>query len=72
MDWRKRKIEQLQFHRARLHLRDGRTLTGKADCVCDASEGDGQDVEGLVFDADGEKYGEIFLEDDILQFEILD
>jgi len=72
MDWRERKIEQLQFHRARIYLKDGRILTGTADCVCDASEGDGTDIEGLAFNADGEKYGEIFLEDDIDRFELLD
>ena len=72
MDWRNRKIEQLQFHRARIQLKDGTVLVGTADCVCDASERDGADIEGLAFDADGEKYGTIILEDDIAQFEILD
>ena len=72
MNWRDRKIEQLQFHRARVHLKDGTVLVGTADCVCDASEGDGANIEGLAFDADGEKYGTIIREDDIAQFEILD
>lgn len=72
VNWQNRKIEQLQFHRAKLYLKDGRVLTGKADCVCDASEGDGQDIDGIAFDVDGEKYGEIFREDDIVKFEILD
>ena len=72
MDWQERKIEKLQFHRARIYLKDGRVLTGMADCVCDASEGDGTDIEGIAFDADGEKYGEIFIEDDIVNIEILD
>ena len=72
MDWQNRKIEKLQFHRAKLYLKDGRILTGTADCVCDASEGDGKDIEGIAFLIDGEKYGEIFLEDEIAKFEILD
>ena len=72
MDWELRKIDKLQFHRARLHLKDGTVCIGTADCVCDASEGDGQDIEGIAFDIDGEEFGTIFTEDDIESFEILD
>ncbi len=72
MDWRERKIEQLEFHRAKLFLKDGTVCTGTADCVCDASNGDGKDIDGIAFDIDGEEYGTIFTEDDIERFELLD
>ncbi|MBQ9695781.1 MAG: hypothetical protein IJV58_05065 [Oscillospiraceae bacterium] len=72
MKWELRKIDQLQFHRARLFLKDGTVVVGTADCVCDASAGDGQDIEGIAFDIDGEKYGTAFTEDEIDRFELLD
>ncbi len=72
MEWETRKIDILQFHRARLFLTDGTVVVGTADCVCDASEGDGKDIEGIAFDIDGEKYGTIFIEEQIEKFELLD
>lgn len=70
MEWIKRKIDQLQFRRARVYCKDGNVYTGQGDCVCDASEGDGQDIDGILFCTDKGGY-EILTEDEIERIEFL-
>lgn len=71
MKWEMRKIDLLEFHKAKIYCKDGNVYTGQGDCVCDASEGDGQDIEGILFLTDDGKY-EILTEDEIERIEILD
>ena len=52
MKWEMRKIDQLEFRRARVYCTDGNIYTGTGDCVCDASDGDGQDIDGILFFCD--------------------
>lgn len=71
MEWVKRKIDQLQFRRARVYCKDGTVYTGQGDCVCDASDGvNNDDVDGIAFDTDDGK-GFIFTEDEIERIEFL-
>ena len=66
-----RKIDLLQFQRAKVFCVDGTIHIGTGDCVCDASEGDGQDIDGILFnDDDGSSY--IWTEEDIDKIELLD
>lgn len=71
MKWDLRKIDQLEFRRARVYCTDGKVYVGRGDCVCDASEGDGQDIEGIWFHAD-DGTTHIWTEDEIEKIELLD
>ena len=65
-----RKIDQLEFKRAKVYLTDGTVHIGSGDCICDASEGDGQDIDGILFfDDDGSS--DIWTEDEIEKIELL-
>ena len=66
-----RKIDQLVFQRAKVFLSDGTTRIGKGDCICDASEGDGQDIDGILFFSD-DGSSDIWTEDEILKIELLE
>lgn len=71
MEWGKRKIDQLQFRRAKVYCKDGSVYIGTGDCLCDASDGiNNIDVDGVAFDTDDGK-GFIFAEDDIERIELL-
>lgn len=66
-----RKIDMLEFHKAKILCIDGTVHVGTADCVYDASEKEGQELEALLFfNTDGTSCG--ILETDIESFEILD
>ena len=66
-----RKIDLLAYKRAKIYSTDGKIYIGTGDCVCDISDDEHPDLEGLCFDSDdGEGY--IFAEDDIERYEILD
>ena len=66
-----RMIDKLEFHRAKVICKDGTVHVGTADLVYDASEGNGQELEALLFhDDDGTAHG--ILETEIERYEILD
>lgn len=66
-----RKIDKLEFHRAKVICRDGTIHVGSADLVYDASDGDDQEQEALLFHDDDGTHCAI-LETDIERYEILD
>lgn len=71
MKWEMRKIDLLEFRKAKVFCTDGTVYIGNGDCVCDASEGDGKDIEGILFLCDdGRRF--IFTEDEIERIELLD
>ena len=70
MKWEMRKIDMLEFRRAKVYCTDGQVYVGKGDCVCDASEGDGQDIEGILFRTDDGNY-HTWTEDEIEKIELL-
>lgn len=70
MKWEMKKIDLLEFKRAKIFCADGNVYTGKGDCVCDASEGDGQDIEGIKFDVD-DGTSILLTEDEIERIEFL-
>ena len=49
MKWEMRKIDLLEFRRAKVFCTDGTVYIGNGDCVCDASEGDGKEIDGILF-----------------------
>jgi len=66
-----RMIDILEFHRAKVFCKDGTVHVGAADLVYDASEGEDQELEALLFhDDDGTDCG--ILETEIERYEILD
>lgn len=71
MEWNPRKIDMMQFHKVRISCTNGETYSGTADCVCDASDGSGDEIDGILFWGDN-GYNNIFTEDEIESFEILD
>jgi len=71
MKWEMRKIDQLEFRRARVYCTDGNIYIGTGDCVCDASDGNGQNIEGILFRCDDGSY-ETWTEDEIEKIELLD
>ena len=71
MEKKLRKIDQLEYRRARVFLTDGTVFVGSGDCVCDASEGDGQDIDGILFFAD-DGSSDIWTEEEIERIELLD
>lgn len=71
MKWTLRNIDILQFKRAKIYCTDGKIYTGKCASVCDISDDDNPDLDGLVFDTDNGE-GMIFAENDIERYEILD
>ncbi|MDE6020284.1 MAG: hypothetical protein K2H01_04690 [Ruminococcus sp.] len=70
MKWEMRKIDLLEYRKAKIICKDGTILTGEGQCICDASEGDGQDIEGILFLTDEGKY-ETLTEDEIERIEFL-
>ena len=71
MKWKMRKIDLLEFQRATVFCTDGSVHTGTGDCVCDVSEGDGQELEAIRFrDDSGITY--VWEETDIERIELLD
>lgn len=65
-----RKIDQLEFQKARVYLANGTVFVGRGDCICDASEGDGQDIDGILFFKD-DGSSDIWTEDEIERIELL-
>ena len=71
MSFPMRKIDYIEFHRAKVFCKDGSVYIGTGDCVCDASEGGGQELEGVLFlTEDGDSL--IITDDEIDRYEILD
>lgn len=71
MKWEMRKIDLLEFHRAKVFCTDGTVYIGNGDCVCDASEGDGKEIDGILFLTDSGEYVTL-TEDEIERIELLD
>lgn len=71
MKWEMRKIDLLEFQKANVFCTDGTMYTGKGDCVCDASDGEGKEIEGILFMTDKGEYITL-TEDEIERIEILD
>lgn len=71
MKWEMRKIDLLEFRKAKIFCTDGNIYTGTGDCVCDASEGDGKDIDGILFITDNGEYITL-TEDEIERIELLD
>lgn len=65
-----RKIDQLEFQKARVFFTDGTFCVGRGDCICDASEGDGQNIDGILFFKD-DGSSDIWTEDEIERIELL-
>lgn len=72
MKWEMRKIDLLEFRKAKILCKSGKTYTGEGDCVCDASDGSGkEDVDGILFLTDEGEYITL-TEDEIEKIEFLD
>ena len=71
MKWEMRKNDQLEFQKARVFCQDGTMYTGRGDCVCDVSNGTGEEIEGILFLTDKGEYITL-REDEIERIEILD
>ena len=70
MKWKMRIIDLLEFHRAKVYCKDGTVHIGVADCVFDASEGEHEELDGLLFH---DKNGDcVLFDDEIEKYELLD
>ena len=66
-----RNIDLLAYKRAKIYCTDGKVYIGTGDCVCDISDEDDPDREGVLFILDnGDTIS--FSEDEIERYEILD
>ncbi len=66
-----RKIDLLAYKKAKIYSTDGNIYIGTGDCVCDISDEEDPDREGLLFILDdGSTIS--FSEEEITKYEILD
>ena len=66
-----RKIDLIEGRRAKIQCADGKTYVGRGVGDCLATNDEGEDEDGVRFETDaGENL--IFIESDIMSFELID